>query len=55
MNGETEKTTNYIGHYVVLNMLIERAKQAKKIDELERYIDMYIEVYINTIGGGLNE
>lgn len=31
--------------------IINRAKETKKIDEFERYVDMFIELYINTIGG----
>ena len=30
--------------------IIERAKETKKIDEFERYVDMFIELYINMIG-----
>lgn len=35
---------------VLLDTILEKAKKSKKIDEIQRYVDMYIELYINTIG-----
>ena len=48
-NKENEKVV-YLGQYTLLDELLKRAKESKKIDELERYVDMFIEVYMNTIG-----
>lgn len=32
----------------LLDILIKKIEQAKKIDEFERYLEMYLEVCINT-------
>ena len=40
----------FIGHYILLDEIIKRAVDTKKIDDFERYIDKFIELYVNTIG-----
>lgn len=35
----------------LLEEILKRAKESKKLDDFERYVDMFIELYINTIGG----
>jgi hypothetical protein len=49
MNKENEK--EYVAQYVLLDELLQRIKNSKKIDDTERYVEMFIEVYMNTIGG----
>lgn len=45
-----KQTMTYIGNYVLLEEILKRAVDTKKIDDFERYIDKFIELYVNTIG-----
>ena len=40
---------------ILLNTILEKAKKCKKVEDFEKYIDKYIELYINTIGSIENE
>jgi len=50
MDNFDKQTLNYMGNYTLLNEILKRAVDTKKIDDFERYIDKFIEVYVNTIG-----
>ena len=45
-----KQTMTYMGEYILLDEIIKRAVDTKKIDDFERYIDKFIELYVNTIG-----
>ena len=48
-NNENAKV-EYLGTYTLLDEILKRAVDTKKIDDFERYIDKFIELYVNTIG-----
>ena len=50
MNNIDKQTMTYMGEYILLDEIIKRAIDTKKIDDFERYIDKFIELYVNTIG-----
>lgn len=50
MNNIDKQTMTYMGEYILLDEIIKRAVDTKKIDDFERYIDKFIELYVNTIG-----
>ena len=45
-----ETNREYTGNYILLDEILKRAVDTKKIDDFERYIDKFIELYVNTIG-----
>ena len=50
MNNIDKQTMTYMGNYILLDEILKRAVDTKKIDDFERYIDKFIELYVNTIG-----
>lgn len=50
MNNIDKQTMTYMGNYILLDEILKRAVDIKKIDDFERYIDKFIELYVNTIG-----
>ncbi len=50
MNNIDKQTMTYMGEYILLDEILKRAVDTKKIDDFERYIDKFIELYVNTIG-----
>lgn len=45
-----KQQNQYTEHYKLLDEILKRAVDTKKIDDFERYIDKFIELYVNTIG-----
>lgn len=50
MDNIDKQTMTYMGEYTLLDEILKRAIDTKKIDDFERYIDKFIELYVNTIG-----